>query len=127
MFRAFRNIGLVAGIVRTMGKYDSLFFLQMGGVPFYIKFCCFFITLGVHPKSDLSNMRRGERLTLALQSLGPGFIKLGQALSVRADLVGKEIADDLTTLQDNIPPFETDKARQSIEDELGNSVKIAKV
>ncbi len=119
MFRALRNIGLVAGIVRTMGKYDSLFFIQMDGVPFYIKCCCFFITLGVYPKSDFADKRKGERLALALQSLGPGFIKLGQALSVRADLVGKEIADDLTTLQDNIPPFETDKARQSIEDELG--------
>ena len=119
MFRHFRNLGHVTGIVRTIAQYDSLSLLHMSGVPFYIKFCCFLITLGVHPTSDLADMRKGERLALALQSLGPGFIKLGQALSVRADLVGKEIADDLATLQDNLPPFGTDKARQSIEDELG--------
>jgi len=119
MFRTLRNLYNVAGIVRTMGKYDSLFLLQINGVPFYIKFCCFFINLGVQPNPDLADMRKGEKLALALQNLGPGFIKLGQALSVRADLVGKEIAHDLTTLQDNLPPFEIDKARQSIEDELG--------
>ena len=119
MFRAFRNLYRAAGIVRTMGKYDSLFLLQMNGVPFYIKFCCSVINLGVRSKSDLADMRKGERLALALQRLGPGFIKLGQALSVRADLVGKELADDLATLQDNLPPFDTDKAQKSIESELG--------
>jgi ubiquinone biosynthesis protein len=91
----------------------------MNGMPFYIKACCSCITLGAQTTSDLGDMRKGERLALALQSLGPGFIKLGQSLSVRADLVGKEIADDLSTLQDNLPPFGTDKAQQSIEDELG--------
>ena len=63
--------------------------------------------------------RRGERLALALQDLGPTFVKFGQALSTRADLLGEEVADDLANLQDHLPalPFET--MRRRIEAEFG--------
>ena len=64
----------------------------------------------------------GERLSAALQELGPTFIKLGQALSVRPDLVGEEIADHLSTLQDRLPPFPSETARQTIEEELDETV-----
>ena len=57
--------------------------------------------------------RRGERLAAALQELGPTFVKFGQALSTRADLLGEEVADDLADLQDHLPalPFETIRRR----------------
>jgi len=48
---------------------------------------------------------RGERLRLALESLGPVFVKFGQLLSVRRDLVPEDIADELAKLQDAVPPF----------------------
>ena len=48
---------------------------------------------------------RGERLRLALESLGPVFVKFGQLLSVRRDLIPEDIADELAKLQDNVPPF----------------------
>ncbi len=62
--------------------------------------------------------RRGERLAAALQALGPTFVKFGQALSTRADLLGEEVADDLADLQDHLPalPFET--MRKSIEEQF---------
>ena len=63
--------------------------------------------------------RPGERLAAALQELGPSFIKIGQALSVRSDLVGEEIADDLSGLQDRLPPFPGLRAREIIAEELG--------
>jgi ubiquinone biosynthesis protein len=50
--------------------------------------------------------RAGQRLALALAELGPGFIKLGQVLSTRADLVGEAVAGDLTDLQDRLAPFD---------------------
>lgn len=49
--------------------------------------------------------RQGERLAQALQSLGPTFIKLGQALSTRGDILGEAVASDLARLQDRVPPF----------------------
>lgn len=63
-------------------------------------------------------MRPGERLALALQALGPAFIKLGQALAVRSDLVGDDISADLSALQDRLPPFPGVEARATIEAEL---------
>ncbi len=48
---------------------------------------------------------RGERLRLALEELGPIFVKFGQALSTRRDLLPVDIADELAKLQDRVPPF----------------------
>ena len=48
---------------------------------------------------------RGERLRLALESLGPVFVKFGQLLSVRRDMIPEDIADELAKLQDRVPPF----------------------
>jgi ubiquinone biosynthesis protein len=53
---------------------------------------------------------RGERLRLALESLGPIFIKFGQMLSTRRDLLPMDIADELAKLQDRVPPFPSDQA-----------------
>ncbi len=57
-------------------------------------------------------------VTRALTALGPAYIKFGQILSTRPDVVGEEMAQQLTYLQDKLPPFPTDVARKTIEDEL---------
>jgi ubiquinone biosynthesis protein len=62
---------------------------------------------------------RGERLRLALEELGPIFVKFGQALSTRRDLLPVDIADELAKLQDRVPPFRGDVAAQMIEKSLG--------
>jgi len=49
---------------------------------------------------------RGERLRLALEALGPIFVKFGQMLSTRRDLIPLDIADELAKLQDQVPPFD---------------------
>lgn len=54
---------------------------------------------------------RGERLRLALESLGPIFVKFGQMLSTRRDLIPTDIADELALLQDRVPPFPSEQAR----------------
>ena len=59
--------------------------------------------------------RPGERLAAALQEMGPSFIKLGQALSTRADLLSESVAADLARLQDHLPAFSGAEARRTIE------------
>src|SRR5450631_161817 len=65
---------------------------------------------------------RGERLRLALEELGPIFVKFGQALSTRRDLIPLDIADELAKLQDRVPPFGSDVAVAIIEVALGAKV-----
>jgi ubiquinone biosynthesis protein len=62
---------------------------------------------------------RAERLRLALEELGPIFIKFGQALSTRRDLLPADIADELAKLQDRVPPFPGEQARATIETRFG--------
>jgi len=64
---------------------------------------------------------RGERLRLALEELGPIFVKFGQALSTRRDLLPLDIADELAKLQDRVPPFPSEIARESIARAYGRS------
>ncbi|RTZ66862.1 MAG: ubiquinone biosynthesis regulatory protein kinase UbiB [Aquificaceae bacterium] len=61
---------------------------------------------------------RGERIRKALEDLGPVFVKLGQMLSTRRDMLEEDIADELAKLQDNVPPFSPQAAREIIEREL---------
>lgn len=65
---------------------------------------------------------RGERLRLALEGLGPIFIKFGQLLSTRRDLLPPDIALELAFLQDKVPPFPPEQAIARIEEELGAPV-----
>ena len=61
-------------------------------------------------------------ITRAITALGPAYIKFGQILSTRPDVVGVELADQLTYLQDKLPPFPTATAKQMIQADLGRPV-----
>lgn len=66
---------------------------------------------------------RGERLRLAFERLGPIFVKFGQVLSTRRDLLPPDIADELAKLQDRVPPFPSALARQIIEQSFGQPIE----
>jgi ubiquinone biosynthesis protein len=66
--------------------------------------------------------RRGERIRLALEELGPIFVKFGQALSTRRDLLPADIADELARLQDRVPPFPGVEARTIAERAYGRPI-----
>jgi ubiquinone biosynthesis protein len=66
---------------------------------------------------------RGERIRLALEELGPVFVKFGQAVSTRRDLLPADIADELARLQDRVPPFPGAAARRIVEQALGRRVQ----
>lgn len=64
-------------------------------------------------------LSRGERIRLALQELGPIFVKVGQIVSTRGDLLPEDILKELSKLQDRVPSFPGDIAKQLIEESLG--------
>src|SRR6185295_10610755 len=102
LMRTVRHLRRMASIARTLARYDALFPLTRIGAPSYALAP---LRMSVRPRRDIKDLRPGVRLARALHALGPSFIKLGQAFSVRPDLVGEELADDLATLQDHLPPF----------------------
>jgi ubiquinone biosynthesis protein len=74
---------------------------------------------------DIAALPRGARLRLALQELGPIFVKFGQILSTRRDLVPVDIAEELTLLQDRVAPFDGDMARTLVEQALARPIDVA--
>lgn len=66
-------------------------------------------------RTGLADRPRGERLRLALNEMGPIYVKFGQIVSTRRDLVAPDIADELALLQDQVPPFPGEEARSIIE------------
>ncbi len=117
MLRTLRSLLRFQRIARTLARHDALAPLEeMGVAPGLVWFARRF-------SRRQAEGRPGEKLARALVEMGPSFIKLGQALSTRADLVGEQIALDLAELQDHLPPFETALARSIIEEELGRPVE----
>lgn len=75
------------------------------------------------PPSGALMSPRAKRLRLALEELGPTFIKMGQMLSTRADLIPHDIFHELQKLQDQVPPVAYDDLKEEIEFELKSSIK----
>ncbi len=70
-----------------------------------------------------TNHAHGLRLAKALESLGPSYIKLGQLLATRSDLVGAPLAESLSSLHDKVPPFEIRAAEAMIEADFGHPAR----
>ena len=100
-------------------RYRLDTFLPLAELPGPLK--VFFLLAPWHlfPQPKLS---RGDRLRLALEELGPVFVKFGQILSTRRDLLPDDMAESLKDLQDRVPPFPSDVARKIIETSLGAPV-----
>ena len=100
-------------IARVLCKYGLSRFLKLGPgrllTPLF-----WLLSLGGNKSAN-----EGVRIRLALQDLGPVFVKFGQALSTRPDLLPDEIAAELILLQDAVPPFEGELAKEIIEKSLG--------
>ena len=77
----------------------------------------------VRARAEEAALPRGARLRLALQELGPIFVKFGQILSTRRDLVPADVADELALLQDRVKPFDGAQARECIETALDRPIE----
>ena len=115
-FRSLRHATRLVDIGVILARHDALFLVEP--------------LVGPRPLLRLARLvrrrggaaRPGQRLAAAFQEIGPAFIKLGQMLATRADLLGDEVAADLALLQDRLPPFPARQARASIEAGLGEPV-----
>ncbi len=104
------------GIIKTFMQYglEELVPKKRQPLAAKIAFKCLFWLGNKHKDKTI-----GRRIRLALQQLGPVWIKFGQMLSTRRDLLPPDIADELELLQAQVEPFDSDKAQQLIERALG--------
>ncbi|AOH35666.1 ubiquinone biosynthesis regulatory protein kinase UbiB [Luteimonas sp. JM171] len=112
----------VARIGRVLVRYrlDSL--LEGSGAERWLKLLRPFVP---RASAEVAALPRGARLRMALQELGPLFVKFGQILSTRRDLVPPDLAEELALLQDQVAPFDGETARALVEEALERSIDEA--
>jgi len=116
-----KNISRLLSIFRILIKYRLDELLGNTVLKTYLRYLVILTPLVKRiPKDSLS---RGERLRIALEELGPIFIKMGQLLSTRLDLLPEDIALALIPLQDKVPPFDSQLAIKIITETLTEPIE----
>ncbi len=107
---------------RKLAKSDALVISsKFNKPPLTIKILFKILGFSFTKKEKINeNDNEGKRLSDSLQSMGTTFIKLGQFLATRPDIIGEELSKHLETLQDKLPPFQLTKAEEMIKKDLGN-------
>jgi len=101
----------------TSGALSSIY--EIYSPPIAIKILFFVIGFSFNDKKNINNLPPGTKLCNALQGMGTTFIKLGQFLATRPDIIGEDIAKELEKLQDKLPPFQMREAKNILRKELG--------
>jgi ubiquinone biosynthesis protein len=105
---------------RVLAEHDALFPEEYAAqFPPALKFARRFLSR----RDAQAEGTPGARLAKALESLGPAYIKLGQILATRPDVVGEDVARALESLQDRLPPFAMEEAKAAIASELNRPVE----
>ena len=118
------NLFFLVKLIRVLKKNNVLLLIK-GNLKYKLIFTIItnLLSVGVSYNKSVINKSDGQRIAHALNELGPSFIKLGQLISTRPDIVGNTIAEDLSLLRDNLPPFSTAKAIEIVESEFGEKIE----
>ncbi len=114
LFKIARKIAR-SDVVNIISKFHE--------IPKLVKFFFYVLSFSFSNSNKLNTNNNSQEKDLcnSVQEMGTTFIKLGQFLSTRPDIIGEEIANKLVNLQDKLPPFETEKAKKIIKKELGEN------
>jgi len=118
----FKKIITLFKLGRKVAKSDILnIFSKFQEPPLLIKILFGILSFSFSSnKQSHKNMDEGERLSNSLESMGTTFIKLGQFLATRPDIIGDELSKKLENLQDKLPPFSLSQAKAIIKNDLGD-------
>ena len=120
MFKSIFQLFRIARKLASSGAVDTV--NEIYSVPLVIKL--FFDLLSIGSKKKLINRSKnpGEKLCDALEGMGTTFIKLGQFLATRPDIIGENLANNLVKLQDKLPPFELHESKKILKKEIGENL-----
>ena len=108
---------------RKVAKSDILNIIsKFKEPPLAVKILFKILSFSFSPKNNMQNtIDEGQRLSNSLESMGTTFIKLGQFLATRPDIIGERLSKELESLQDKLPPFSKKEAEKIIIENLGQS------
>ncbi|MBC8317827.1 MAG: AarF/ABC1/UbiB kinase family protein [Desulfobulbaceae bacterium] len=118
--RTYRNLGRYREILTILFKYGFGELIDTLKIEQYLEISLQML-FKKQPK-NIEKLSRPERIRLVFEELGPTFIKFGQILSTRPDLIPYEYAKELEKLQDDVPPFEYNEIRRIIWEDFGQSL-----
>ncbi|MBT8080519.1 MAG: ubiquinone biosynthesis regulatory protein kinase UbiB [Gammaproteobacteria bacterium] len=116
--RRRRSIARLFGINRVLVRYGLDEIITTVHLFRPLRFLFYLFPRKVDPDEPL-----GKRIRLALEELGPIFVKFGQAVSTRRDLLPPDVADELAKLQDQVPPFPAEQAIEILDQAYGRSIR----
>ena len=120
MFKSIFQLFRIARRLALSGAVDTLH--EIYNIPLVIKLFFEFLSIGSKKKLINKSKKPGEKLCDALEGMGTTFIKLGQFLATRPDIIGETLAEDLVKLQDKLPPFELYKSKKILKKEIGDKL-----
>jgi len=119
--RAYRHLNRYRHILTVLFKYGFGDLVDILKIEQYLEIGLQMISR--KRREQVEKLSRAERVRMVMEELGPTFIKLGQILSTRPDLIPVEFIQELSKLQDNVPSFPYPEARQIIESEIGRPLE----
>jgi ubiquinone biosynthesis protein len=120
VFLAIKDIWLLSCAGYVFAREGLLSFIPTGNLPLPARLCL--RTVRLIERRQSRKTERSKSFSNALHKLGPSWIKLGQFLSTRPDIIGPSMASDLECLQDKLPPFSQKQAEQKIIKSFGKPV-----
>ena len=120
MFKSIFQLFKIARKLASSGAIDTV--TEIYNIPFSIKLFFDVFSIGSTKKLINKSKKPGEKLCDALEGMGTTFIKLGQFLATRPDIIGETLADDLVKLQDKLPPFELYESKKILKKEIGENL-----
>ena len=120
--RNIRSLKRYRQVLGTLIKYGFGHIVEQLNIDYYIELGKRIVSLGTASR-ELERLTQAARFRLVLEELGPTFIKLGQLLSTRSDIVPADVLQELQKLQDHIPAVPTDLIMAQIHQELGYPVE----
>jgi len=114
--RTYRNLNRYRQILAILFKYGFGDLIELLKIDQYIEVGLQLISK--NRRDRFEKLSRAERVRMAFEELGPTYVKLGQVLSTRPDLIPVDFTEELSKLQDKVPPFSFDAAKKTIESEF---------
>ena len=119
MFKKLFMLFKIGRKLSTSGAISTIY--EIYNPPIAIKILFFVIGFSFNDKKNDNNLSPGTKLCSALQDMGTTFIKLGQFLATRPDIIGEKTSKELEKLQDKLPAFDLSYAKNILKDELGEN------